>query len=494
MVRPLSIIIPHYSKQQALRTIMEELKLQIEPEDEILIIDDYSPAGVPDFGCKCTRVIRPPEKLEPHIYRLNTLRNLGVTSAKNDAVIILDPDCLPNPNFLSNARKIFDPSILFAGRIDKLQKDGSPSIDPRTANKKSQFIDDWGGHGNGTLVWGGVMFFSKSRVNLVGNFDTDFDGKWGAEEHEFASRCFHSGMRLYYSVELAITHLYHEKNTHGAGDNMRLWKQKTSLYKKDLHLLTPYQPAVGVSVISMLRPNLLDQCLRAIFRNCIPLKVRLTVNGDDSKETKEALRPWKSKWAVDVIEQERTWPAKIRNDAFRWARDHQYKYLVFVDDDITVSTNGLINLVRTMEEDKDIFACSGFLANQANARVMLGGPLKDGMFSYLRYKKGVYDSDWVGGGFTIHRLKPELPYDDTYETGYNDYDWSMQARKAGMKLAVTGDAGAYHGVNFGEKGIFVYHNPPAYKTIRYDGARHDRMAAKFAGKWGFHPRMGPLID
>ena len=90
--------IPFFQKQEALRKTWGELQLQINPEDMITIVDDYSPDGVPDFDCQCTEVIRPPKHTplppgyEPHIYRLNTLRNYGVEHAKHDACIILDPD------------------------------------------------------------------------------------------------------------------------------------------------------------------------------------------------------------------------------------------------------------------------------------------------------------------------------------------------------------------------------------------------------------------
>ena len=494
MPRPLSIVIPHFNKQVALKLIHDELKLQIDPIDEIVVIDDFSTNPLPDFNCKCTRVVRPPNELNPHIYRLNTLRNLGVSEAKNDAIIIIDPDCLPNPTFITNARRIFDPSVLFAGRVDKIQKDGTPTIDPRTGEKISKWIDIDEGDKGGGLVWGGCMMFSKARASLVGLFDTDFDGRWGAEEHEFASRCYNSGMRIYYSKELLVTHQYHEKNTLGGSENMILWRKKAADNAKNLNIVTNYCPAVGVSVISFLRPNLIDQCLRAIFRNIIPLRVRLCINGDNSMPTREAIRPWKNRWAVELVNQERNWPAKIRNEAFNWAKSNNYKYLIFIDDDITVSTTGIVNLIRTMEKDTDIFACSGYLMNQHDMKVMLGGKLKDGAFSYLKHKPSVYDSDWVGGGFTIHRLDTIIPYDDNYETGYNDYDWSMEAIKQGKKLAVCGTAGAYHGVTFTKTGPAVYHNPSEYKKIRYDSARHERMAYKFAEKWGFSPRAGPLCE
>lgn len=493
-IRPLSIIIPHYDKVAALRNIHEEIKLQIEPTDSVIIVDDFSPNGVPDLGCKCTRVIRPPEKLDPHVYRLNTLRNLGVAAAEHDAVVILDPDCRPNPSYLTNARSLFDPSILFAGRIDYIQKDGTPTADPRTTNKQSGWIDDLPGHGNGLLVWGGNMMFSKSRTALIGWFDTEFDGSWGAEEHEFASKCFNSGMRLFYSKELLVQHLYHEVHRPGPGNNVKLWQMKAREHRKHLNITSPYKPAVGVSVITMLRPDILDQCLRSIFRNIIPVRVRLCVNGDDSPGTKQALQAWQEKWAVDIVKSERISPSKIRNDAAQWAKNQGYKHLVIIDDDIIVSPNGLVNLVSAIESRPDIHACAGYLRNAKNNDMMLGGSIRDNHLSYLRKRPGIYDVSWVGSGFTVCRLDDFTPFDENYEMGWEDPDWCMEMVKRGKKLAVCGDAGAYHRVMLTKNGVVTHNDSSEYNKIRYDSARHERMSNLFQSKWGFPPVMGAVVD
>jgi hypothetical protein len=250
---------------------------------------------------------------------------------------------------------------------------------------------------------------------------------------------------------------------------------------------------VGVLVTTMLRPKLLDQCLRAVFRNILPVKVRLVVNGDDSAEMKRALEPWR-KWAVEVVSQERKEIPVVYNEGMRWARNNNYKYLINIDDDITVDSNAITNLVKNMENDPGIFACAGYIRDARKNEVMLGGPLVNGQFNYLKKKPGVYNAKWIGSGFTIYRLDEMLPYDESYGMGYNDYDWCMHALSSGKVVAVSGDAGAYHKVQFTNDGVIQYRNPPEYKAIRNDEERHARMADKFKMKWGFLPRMGPIVE
>jgi len=138
MMRGISIIVPFYKKKAAWKKTFSELKIQLSPGDEVIVVDDHSPSGIGTCGCQALTIVRPPKR-EPHIYRLNTLRNLGIKTAKNDAIVILDPDCIPNKNFLHNARRIFDPSVLFAGRIDYLNEDGDMlKLDPRRAGGNSR--------------------------------------------------------------------------------------------------------------------------------------------------------------------------------------------------------------------------------------------------------------------------------------------------------------------------------------------------------------------
>jgi glycosyltransferase involved in cell wall biosynthesis len=490
LTRNLSIIIPHYNKNEALQKTWKELLLQIHPDDEIIVVDDYSEVK-PEFDCPCTRVIQPP-KHTPHIYRLCTVRNYGIQHAKHDTVIILDPDCIPNPRFIDNARKMSDASILFTGCIDKIQKDGTIKPDGRRNSGQSYWCDlhDKGG----STVWGGCMMFSKSRTKLIGWFDEAYNDAWGAEEHDFASKCYHSGMRLRYSMELLVTHQYHTKVTDGSQRNVELWRDRQNKYREHLNIFTSYKPAVGVMVITMLRPELIDQCLRAIFRNRLQIKIRLVNNGDTGEDTRRICKEWGNRWAVDYIYHERKWPAQVRNDSLKWAQKNKFKYLVFIDDDATVINNGIHKLVDGMEKNPDVYAMSGKLHQQGQQTRLLGGPLRDNMFYRYTDRVGVHDSDWVGGGFTIHRIKPMLLYDDGYETGFNDYDWSMMAKRDGHRLAVTGDAEAWHAVGFTSKGIVRHKNSTEYNQIRYDKERHERMRKRFEDKWGFYLQGGGYTD
>jgi len=489
MVRNLSIIFPHFQKQEALKKTWKELILQVHPEDEVLIVDDHSPNGVPEFDCGCTDVIQPP-KHTPHIYRLNTLRNYGVEHAKHDACIILDPDCIPNPNFLDHARKICDPSILFAGWINYLDAGGyCIKEDPRRGNGKSRWIDK--SNVSCGMVWGGCMYFSKRRASLIGLFDTDFDGHWGSEEHVFASACRNSGMRLRYEKGLIVYHQWHEKKRPGsAGRNRGLFRDKIKDHRVLLNIVTPYNPAVAVLMVSTNRPYYIDQGMRSIFRHPIPLKVRLVNNGDQSRQQENATVWWSDRWAVDYVNYgSPQLLSTIRSNAIRDYSKKEYKYLIMLDDDVTPMPGSLNHLIMEMETNPQFHALSGYLVERGDRKRFIGGKIKNGRHYYYHpVKPETMEADYTSSGFTIIRLDKVIPYSEGWEMGWNDWDWSNEVRKQGLQVGVTGKAGAYHRYLFTSKGRVYKKDSTEYRQLRHDGSRHKRMATKFAEKWGYIPK------
>lgn len=487
-IRNISVVIPHYQKQKALEVTWKELQLQLSPGDNIYIVDDHSPDGVPEFDCDCTKVVRP-EKHEPHIYRLNTLRNTGVKHASNDAVVILDPDCIPNPRFLDHARRVYDPSVLYAGWINYLDKDGSLlKEDPRKANGASRWCDRV--NRSCGMVWGGCMYFSKSRASLIGLFDEEFDGHWGAEDHVFASACRNSGMRLRYEKGLTVSHQWHPKHHYGNQQrNIKLFRKKIEEHREHLNLLTPYSPAVAVLCVTMMRPYYIDQVMRSVFRSLIPLKVKLVNNGDRSQLQRKTLEWWSDRWAVDYVEyKDEKLLSEIRTEAMREYKSKGYKYLILIDDDITPMMGSIVTLVKEMETHKQFHAMAGWIMDWNERRRFIGGSIRNQKhYYYYPVRPTTMEADYISSGFTIHRLNKVVPYSDGWEMGWADWDWSHEANKAKCRLAVTGKAGAYHRYLFTSKGKEYKQDPDVYRSKRRDKARHDRMASRYMDKWGYWP-------
>ena len=329
--------------------------------------------------------------------------------------------------------------------------------------------------------------FSKSRTKLVGWFSEEYNEGWGMAEHDFASACYHSGMRLRYSMEIAVKHLYHPPNAVN-DKNRELWKTRTEAHRKYLGTFTPYNPAVAVLMVSMMRPYYIDQGMQAIFRNNLPLKVRLVNNGDQSEKQRGKMFPWSRRWAVNYVNhQQRMLLANIRSDAIRDYSQKKYKYLILVDDDITPLGNSLVNLVSEMETHPEYHALSGYVIDGTRKR-FIGGKIKDNRhYYYMPVTTETHPADYTSSGFTITRLDNAVPFPSDWEMGWNDWDWSNEIRKRGLRIGVTGKAGAYHRQIFTSKGRIQQADSSEYNKMRYDKERHVKMAQKFKEKWGYTP-------
>ena len=285
----LSIIVPYYQKAAAFKHTWQSLEPQLAFGDEVIIVDDHSPDGFP-FKSHWFHIVKTSETAE-HVYRINRNRNIGIGEARNDAILILDPDCLPSPMLLQEARKLFNPAIVHGGRIDYLQLDGSITKDPRLMwnqfglhDLHSHFVDEFE-YGE-MAIWGGCILFSKLRTSMIGWFtEKIYDGRWGITENDFANKCYHSGLRLRYASELRVYHQWHQEWREGYSDNRMLFRKRKAQYHTALHDVTPYKPKTLVKVGNIAEGQL-SEVLQTVFQHETPVKVSLDFSQIDLRELK----------------------------------------------------------------------------------------------------------------------------------------------------------------------------------------------------------------
>ena len=165
-----------------------------------------------------------------------------------------------------------------------------------------------------------------------------------------------------------------------------------------------------------------------------------------------------------------------------------YKYLVMLDDDITPMTNSIVNLIREAENHPEYHAIAGWIRDWGDRKRFIGGKIKnDTHYYYYPVVNRTMEADYISSGFTIHRLNKIIPYSKDWEMGWADWDWSHEVKKAELRLAVTGSAGAYHRHVLTKNGMEFTKDPQEYQTKRRDKQRHDRMASRFTDKWGYWP-------
>ena len=204
---PLSILIPTFMRDAVLWNTISDLKPQLRSQDEILIIDQNSPA------------LLPPPELQASWLRLIHLdtpsltraRNLGIESCKHEIMVFLDDDIVPGKDLLDQIRRlsIEKPNRILTGIVDQEDKpEGVPT--PGLVNLKNGDIRT----NFSRPILGPVPFFPgclsvipKSCLPPVPFFCPAFRGASQGEEIDFALRVQARGVQIEADPSIRIYHL-----------------------------------------------------------------------------------------------------------------------------------------------------------------------------------------------------------------------------------------------------------------------------------------------
>lgn len=246
---------------------------------------------------------------------------------------------------------------------------------------------------------------------------------------------------------------------------------------------------VAVSVLTLKRPAWLKQCLESILQNKTPLKIIITNQADYSQAQMEVINQWKDRPYVHYrVNDPPKWPGASRAAVFRLAKKAGYEFIITLDDDCVLLPNAIDKLVNAADKHQEFYAISGYIITPHNGTHMLGGLItvldKKHFYRNHTLKRGVREVHYISNGFRLVRLEPLVVPDVTYTIGLTDFDWSMKAKAEKLRLAVCGDAGAYH------KFMLIDGKPTnmpmswEYRNIRRNTHEILKMKRKFAKKWG----------
>lgn len=222
----LSVIIPTFNRSRILSVTLAALVNQVTNATfEVIVADDGSQEEV-------SKIVRLYEKYldikyvrqKDYGYQLCAVRNLGIRTARNDYIAILDCDMAPLPGWLEAYSKeliLNDDCALIGPRkyVDtSLHNPESYLLNPnlletlpeiKSTNNVSAKLDgqvtkDWRlSHFSNTenlrlcdspfrYFSGGNVAFAKKWIDKIGYFDEEFT-HWGGEDNEFGYRLFRAG-------------------------------------------------------------------------------------------------------------------------------------------------------------------------------------------------------------------------------------------------------------------------------------------------------------
>jgi GT2 family glycosyltransferase len=194
----LAVIIPHYNDPVRLGTCLAALAPQLagRTDVECLVVDNDSPC---DLG--------PLEAARPAIRFVTearkgaaAARNRGVSETSAPALLFLDSDCVPAPDWLVTALGLYGRADVIGGRVDTFDETPPPRTGPEAfetvfAFHQKDYIEKKGFSVTANLLTSRAVFEDVGPLTV--GLSEDIDWCWRARE---------KGYQLIYADELAVAH------------------------------------------------------------------------------------------------------------------------------------------------------------------------------------------------------------------------------------------------------------------------------------------------
>jgi glycosyltransferase involved in cell wall biosynthesis len=261
----ISILLATYNWPQALKLCLESLSTQTDLDFEIIIADDGSTVDTKNliastqthFPIKMTHLWQ-----EDLGFRKTRILNQAIEAAQGKYLVFLDGDCLVQPDFIAQHRRLSQVNHLVTGsRIllnDELskqllswpqwdfQKFSDDALSYRLSGGINKYwplkikLGDGSWRNYKKFVWrrikGCNMACWKADALAIGGFDETMTG-WGHEDADFVFRLQQKGLiRKSGSWSTEVLHLHHRINDQShAAENARRVREKILAKAKETH-------------------------------------------------------------------------------------------------------------------------------------------------------------------------------------------------------------------------------------------------------------------
>lgn len=234
-----SVVIPSYERHHQLDALIERLQAQVERDFEVVIIDQSSTAwqgADTPYGFALTYFHTP-------IKGAVRARNTGAMLAQGDVLAFIDDDCLPNPDWLVNARTYFkNPQVVGIEGLISSDHFGDPNWRP---------VSNVGSEGIGFMT--ANLMVRSAAFQYLGGFDLRFDRPHFREDTDFGWRMLDLG-DVPYAEDVAVFHPAqkrdieresHEARAHFFEKDALLFQKHPERYKVLFEFELHYERSVG---------------------------------------------------------------------------------------------------------------------------------------------------------------------------------------------------------------------------------------------------------
>lgn len=236
----ISIIVSTYNRPDALQAVLLGCFAQDDRHFEIIIADDGSTHNT----AQCIEQLRAqsPVPLQ-HVwqedlgFRLARVRNLGIQAARGSYLLFLDGDCVPQPDFVRQHRKLAQRGYMVtgsrillsealtaravAGQLDLNRLSLSLQLALRLRGDLSKIVQlhaRWPDLGRRRhrfsfrRIKGCNLGIWRDDLERINGFDESFQG-WGYEDSDAVLRLFNAGvMRKDGAFATEVMHLWHRES------------------------------------------------------------------------------------------------------------------------------------------------------------------------------------------------------------------------------------------------------------------------------------------
>lgn len=237
-VAPVTVILVSRNRSKQLGVVLPAFACNSVMPSEILLVDDFSSDDTVEvFEGLCGSLGLPgralPQGEGRTLFRINSMRNIGVRASRTERVIILDADHVPAPGHIAAHMRMLDRGerVISTGpRLEAANADGTGPVnfmwghEPYSCMSSSPGspLPFWG------LVPGSNFGAHVSFLREVGLFDTEYDGAYGYDDADFNCRAAKQGALYLGDFAAHVIHLPHDtiSSMRYDGRNVALFRKK----------------------------------------------------------------------------------------------------------------------------------------------------------------------------------------------------------------------------------------------------------------------------
>ncbi len=222
-------------------------------------------------------------------------------------------------------------------------------------------------------------------------------------------------------------------------------------------------PTILAIILNWKQPELTIECVQVLQTSTYQALDILVIDNGSGDNSVELLQRKLPNCIILSLPQNLGFAAGC-NFGLRWAQDHKYRWAMLLNNDAFVTPNTLKLLMEATATDIGLLSPKIFYENQPEFLWFAGAKQHVYLLEMRETGQGEQDGPkWqktrdvdylVGTGLLVNIMAVSRVglLDESYFMYYEDLDWSIRLRQAGLRLRLVANAHLFHRVSFSSGG------------------------------------------